>query len=98
VDLSPSVPRLDSAGFVLVGGRLDYIDGHIAAAVVYARRQHLINVWSWPEPGSPDQGPAESSRNGYRLIYTRRAGIERWVVSDLNQAELEEFVRRYDER
>src|SRR6185312_3631715 len=38
VDLSPLVPNLDSLGFPLPGGRVDYIGTHQAAGVVYGRR------------------------------------------------------------
>ena len=93
LDLSPVVPNLDSAGFPLIGGRLDYLDGHTVAAVVYARRQHMINVYSWPK-GGPDIRPADkATEKGYHLLAWRRDGIESWVVSDLNRAELTEFVR-----
>lgn len=94
VDLSPTVPNLDSAAFPLVGGRLDYVAGHRVAAVVYGRRQHLINVYSWPESGA-DRATSSTTVRGYHLVRWRTAGVESWVVSDLNSAELEEFVERY---
>jgi anti-sigma factor RsiW len=93
LDLSPVVPNLDSAGFPLIGGRLDYLAGRTVAAVVYARRQHMINVYSWPASG-PDMRPADKgTEKGYNLIEWRRDGVDAWVVSDLNRAELAEFVR-----
>jgi anti-sigma factor RsiW len=93
LDLSPVVPNLDSVGFPLVGGRLDYLAGRAVAAVVYARRQHMINVYSWPA-GGPDMRPADrGTTKGYNLIEWRRDGIDAWVVSDLNRAELAGFVR-----
>lgn len=93
VNVSPDVPRLDSLGFPLIGGRLDYIDGHNAAAVVYTRRQHVINVFSWPSAGPDEQAPEVFSANGYHLIRARHNGLVVWIVSDLNRTELEMFSR-----
>ena len=98
VNLSPPVPRLDSAGYPLVGGRVDYVDGHPAAVVVYQRRQHMINVFWWtPRDGdAAERAPTASSDNGYNLLRDRRDGLERWIVSDLNATELRDFARRLD--
>jgi anti-sigma factor RsiW len=95
VNVSPAVPRLDSVGFPLIGGRLDYIDGHGAASVVYTRRQHVINVFSWPVPSGSD-ATSTSTSNGYHLIRTRKNGVETWFVSDLNVAELRDFAQRFE--
>jgi anti-sigma factor RsiW len=95
VNVSPAVPRLDSVGFPLIGGRLDYIDGHSAASVVYTRRQHVINVFSWPVSGGSDASTTSTS-NGYHLIRTRKNGVETWFVSDLNIAELKDFAGRFE--
>jgi anti-sigma factor RsiW len=92
VNLSPEVPRLDSVGFPLVGGRVDYIDGHNVASVAYTRRQHVINVFVWPAHDATNAAASESSENGYNLIHARRGGEEYWVVSDLNFAELRAFA------
>ena len=93
VNMSPNVPRVDSLGFPLVGGRVDYIDGRNVAAVVYTRRQHVINVFSWPVPTNGDLAPATYSSHGYNLIRANHDGEEVWVVSDLNLSELRDFVR-----
>jgi anti-sigma factor RsiW len=92
VDLSPAVPRLDSVGFPLVGGRLDYVGGRPVAAVVYMRRQHVINVFSWPVDDGARQRSAVSTEKGYHLVHWSDGGSDFWAASDLNQRELDQFV------
>ena len=93
VNISPDVPRLDSLGFPLVGGRLDYVDGRNVAVVVYTRRQHVINVFYWPAETAEAMKATTASANGYHLIRSRHNGLDVWIVSDLNLGELESFAR-----
>ena len=92
LDFSPPVKDLESAGFPLVGGRLDYLANRPVAALVYQRRQHFINLFIWPS----DQGDAgeveETPRQGYNVIHWNYQGSACWAVSDLNVAELQQFV------
>ena len=90
LDFSPPVIDLTSEGFPLVGGRLDYLDHRQVAALVYRHRQHLINVFVWPEAG--EEPPRSDSQQGYNVLYFKHAGMEFWAVSDLNPAELKDFV------
>ncbi|MFL5527415.1 MAG: anti-sigma factor family protein [Gemmatimonadaceae bacterium] len=92
VDMSPNVPRLDSLGFPLVGGRIDYIAGRGVPVIVYTRRQHVINVYSWPG-GAANEPSVTVSSHGYNLMRIPRSGEELWIVSDLNPTELGEFAR-----
>jgi anti-sigma factor (TIGR02949 family) len=91
VALSPSVPALDSAGYVLVGGRLDYVASRPVAVVVYSRRQHIINVYAWPD-GEGDRGASTLAAHGYHMVRWRTGDVESWAVSDLNPGELGQFV------
>ena len=91
LDYSPAVPRFDDQGYPLIGGRVDYVGGRPVAVVVYGRRQHLINVFSWPAAGSDEPLTATAS-NGYTMYRWRSGGIEHWVVSDVNAAELKTFA------
>jgi anti-sigma factor RsiW len=99
VDLSPPVPSLDSAGFPLLGGRLDYVHDRVVAVAIYSRRQHVINVYSWPLGGREAPGASASAArayNGYNLVEWQRDGVELWAVSDLNRAELDQFVAAFN--
>ncbi|MGH7618336.1 MAG: anti-sigma factor family protein [Gemmatimonadaceae bacterium] len=95
VDFAPAVPDLDSAGFPLIGGRLDYIRDRPVAAVVYGRRQHMISVYSWPAGGSTSSAPVAGSLRGYHLVDWTADGITYWAVSDLGTQELDTFVRAF---
>jgi len=92
LDFSPAVPRLEEQGFPLLGGRVDYVGGRPVAVVVYGRRQHVINVFSWPVSNDGGAAPAPQTRHGYNLEHWRADGVEHWAVSDLNSAELRQFV------
>jgi len=89
----PAVKDLAGEGFPLTGGRLDYLAGRPIAALVYARRQHIINLMVWPAPREPDRSPTVAMRQGYHLLHWARGGMIYWAVSDLNEDELKEFVR-----
>lgn len=91
MDAAPPVRDFAEKGFMLVGGRLDYIDGHAVAALVYRHEQHVINVFVWPEPDEPAVEPDYRERQGYNLVYWCKHGTEFWAISDLNRDDLASF-------
>jgi anti-sigma factor RsiW len=92
LDFSPAVNDLTDQGFPLVGGRLDYLDNRQVAALVYKRRQHVINLFMWPATTSAEAAPKMVVRQGYNLVHWTESGMSYWAVSDLNEADLQMFV------
>jgi anti-sigma factor RsiW len=92
VTFSPPVKKLDGAGFELVGGRLDYLDRQKVAALVYKRRAHLINLFVWPAADRSARSPRTLTLQGHHVIHWSDGDLTYWVASDLNEAELREFV------
>jgi anti-sigma factor RsiW len=89
VDFSPPVLELADRGFPLVGGRLDYIHDRVVAAIVYKRRQHIINVFVWPAGSAAVPAPAR--HDGYNLLGWSQRGLEFWAVSDVDPADLQQL-------
>ena len=92
LDYSPAVADFGGAGFPLIGGRLDYLGGRPVAALVYGRRQHLIDVYLWPTGSGPGGGPATLTRQGYHMLHWVGPQYTYWVVSDLGTVELHQFA------
>ncbi len=95
LNFSPDVKDFASQGFRLVGGRIEYIAERPVAALVYQRRQHLINLFMWPSASSSQSGYSEMKRSGYNLVSWTEGGMTCWAVSDLQTSELEQFAQLY---
>jgi anti-sigma factor RsiW len=91
LDFAPAVKDIE--GFPLLGGRIEYFDGRPAAALIYGRRNHVINLFTWPSATSAAEGTR--TLNGYRLESWSSNGMTFWAVSDLNETELRQFVSLY---
>jgi anti-sigma factor RsiW len=88
LDFAPSVKDFAAQGYPLTGGRLDYLEGHSVAALVYRHNQHLINVFVWPAGNSGTGKTSVEHRRGYSVIRCEGGGLRYCLVSDLNQEEL----------
>jgi anti-sigma factor RsiW len=93
LDLSPVVKELAPEGFPLVGGRLDYVDGHTAAAIVYRRNKHVINLFVFVSEERSDAAPKQDFRNGFNIVRWRMGGLTYIAVSDVEAAQLLAFGR-----
>ncbi len=98
LDFSPEVPDLAADGYKLSGGRLDYLQDRPVAAIVYMRRQHVINLFTWPAAQEKDEPPSFDAQQGFHLRHWRQAGMAYWVISDVGEQDLGEFVKLFRQR
>jgi len=90
-DVSPPTVDLAAESFPLVGGRLDLIAGKPVPALVYRRREHVINVFVLPASRG-DLGTT-LTRRGYSLRHWNERDLGFWAVTDAAPSELAEFER-----
>ena len=93
LDYSPPVRDLPETGFVLVGGRLDYLDGKHVATLVYRYRDHLVDVFVRPQS---TRVPATALRTvrGFNVARATGPAFEWVAVSDVSADVLSAFVLR----
>ncbi len=98
LDFAPAVVDLASEGFPLLGGRLDYLDNRTVAALVYQRRKHFINVFTWPAESGTTGTTKTMTRQGYQLLHWVDSDINYWAVSDVSEADLQAFKKVFEDR
>lgn len=87
LDFSPDVRDFSTDGFHLEGGRLEYLDGRPAAALVYRHQKHIVNVFIRPTTKS-FPGTVASQINGYHELRWVHGPMEYWAVSDASEDSL----------
>src|SRR5262249_12030193 len=88
LDFAPAVKDFAAEGVPLVGGRIDYVDGHAVAAVVYQRRRHYIDVYIWPNPRRTVGAPRETAQRGFSVVDWSDRDFTFFAVSDIEPGEL----------
>jgi anti-sigma factor RsiW len=97
IDYSPPVYDLTTAGFPLVGGRVDVVDGRKVAVLVYRHNQHWLALTLWPSSSSGSKAGAVNQRDGFVMADWRHDGFEMRAVADLAPAEMKAFVAATDQ-
>jgi anti-sigma factor RsiW len=90
-DVSPPTADFPKEDYRLAGGRVDYVDGHRAAVLVYRHGAHTINVFSWAQSG--ESLPNIVTRSGYHEVFWRSGDLVFCAVSDTALDELLGLVR-----
>lgn len=90
VDFSPPVKQL-APQFPLEGGRLDYLQDHAVAALIYKHGDHIINLFIWPG----ESGQSQGARRGFNFLHWSRDGMTFWAVSDTGEPQLRDFAELF---
>ncbi|MDB5036987.1 MAG: putative anti-sigma factor [Bacteriovoracaceae bacterium] len=97
IDFSPPVGNYAEQGFPLGGGRLEYILGRPAAALVYERAKHMINLFVLKKTNLVSE--ASHIRNdGFEIFEWQEGDFSFVAISDLNQKEFGEFIHLVQSR
>ena len=88
LDYTPPVKDFADDGFPLQGGRLEVIDGHATAALVYGYRLHVINMFIRPVSGKPAAPHALDAHRGFQLVQCAADGMQITLVSDASNGSL----------
>ena len=96
LDVSPPVIDLTAQGFTLIGGRLDYLDARAIGAVVYKRRQHVINLFVAQTASTERKAPKMETMQGFSVLRWSEQGMNFWAVSDIGADELTEFGAKFE--
>jgi anti-sigma factor RsiW len=96
LDVSPPVIDLTAQGFTLIGGRLDYVDARAIGAVVYRRRQHVINLFVAQTANTERHAARIATLQGFNIRRWSDRGLNYWAVSDLGADELAEFGEKFE--
>jgi mycothiol system anti-sigma-R factor len=96
LDFAAPVVDLSGDGFPLIGGRLDYLDNHSVAALVYQRRKHFINLFIWPTPPVDGKEQKIVEREGYHLVHWIDGDFTYWAVSDVSVGDLQNFKQLFE--
>jgi len=98
LDFAAPVVDLSGGGFPLIGGRLDYLDNHSVAALVYQKRKHFINLFIWPTTPKDSSAQTMVEREGYHLVHWSDDDFAYWAVSDVSVGDLQNFRQSFEQQ
>ena len=98
LDFAAPVVDLSGDGFPLIGGRLDYLDNHSVAALVYQRRKHFINLFIWPTTPADSKEQKMVEHQGYHLVHWFDGDFTYWAVSDVSVGDLQNLKRLFEKQ
>jgi anti-sigma factor RsiW len=96
LDYAPQVPDLHEAGFELLGGRVDHVQGHDTAVLSYQLRKHIISAYVMP--GEQAASIERLQHRGFNIVHWSDGVMQIWAVTDADASELGRFVAAWQFR
>ncbi len=97
LDYAPPLEDFAGQGFVLLGGRLDYLNGRPVAGLTYQRSKHILYLTILPSARA-DTGDVQETRQGFGIHHWIQNRMEYWLISDISAAESTRFADLYRSR
>jgi len=63
--------------------------------LIYKFNQHVINVFEQPSSSGESSTPHLSVLRGYQVFSWSKEGMNYWLVSDVNAADLQRFAEMW---
>jgi len=94
-EVVPAVKDLSTAGFRLLGGRLDYLYKRQVATVVYQSNGHTINLYVWHLEDDKPVAVTALSDEGFNLLLWGSGGMNYCAISDAAPSDLMTFAQSF---
>ena len=91
LDFSPPVISFPSSAYTLLGGRLDVIQNHSVATVVYKNDKDVVSLFCWPTK-KEQLSQRDYFTGGYHVCIWSNAECNYILISKLSDRKMDEFV------
>ncbi len=90
VSVAPKVEDYKAAGFELIGGRIETLNGTKVPVMVYRHGAHVIDVFAFP---AGDKQELPKTIRGFQLVTWQVEDVRYVAISDTDRAELDLLFR-----
>ncbi len=89
------LPELGNSDFILVGGRMTYLEHTPGAQLIYQVRKHRLSVFIFQDAALRDL-PAKSTRElSFNMETWTRGGLRYFVISDAGAADVSNLAKLF---
>jgi|SRR5450755_3053410 len=91
------LPDLQGSEFILLGGRMAYLEQTPGAQLVYELRKHRISVFIFPESSLRrlDENSFATKELSFSVETWSRNGLRYFVISDANRADVDNLAKLF---